>query len=370
MSVLSLGFLLPCLTIAAPSVHEKTEWQLEPSVVFDAICLLNTLTGDSFYLDYYKADYEVFAPKMTPEVRQALRDLKRKVKDEAGGIISASLCLYYSAVNDTSLDQLIATTQNPADLQAAFKKTVYYDEGNWKLYDSVRPELITIFSWLKTIQFEQTWRQETLPKITKTIRKIEKDLPKYNVIREDETVLGYALPSDRITIYVLYYSQPHGIKIVGNRFLTDIAWPFEIVVRNAAHEMMHPPFDLAADSELVAILSTLTSDTFLMNKILHHNTSFGYNSFNGFIEEDCVQALDQRSGERLHIAIDARLRWTESDDGMHVFAVALYSAMQSENYNEKKERFRDFLVRMIRSGKLAPGKIEALHKQFYSMVKH
>lgn len=70
---------------------------------------------------------------------------------------------------------------------------------------------------------------------------------------------------------MLYYSQPHGIKVAGTRFLTDVAWPFEIVLRNAVHKMMHPPYDLANNDELRNLLFLLKGDEFLMDKVLNHN---------------------------------------------------------------------------------------------------
>jgi ABC-type oligopeptide transport system substrate-binding subunit len=130
--------------------------------------------------------------------------------------------------------------------------------------------------------------------------------------------------------------------------------------------MIHPPYDLPNDAELREALSLLEDDEFLMDKVLNHNPAFGYNSFKGFIEEDCVQALEQIINEKLGIEREARQRWKESDDGMHVFAVALYEVMKEENYNKQGELFRDFLIRMIRSGRLGPGKIKDIYEHFYS----
>jgi hypothetical protein len=144
-----------------------------------------------------------------------------------------------------------------------------------------------------------------------------------------------------------------------------VDWPFAIVLRNAVHEMMHPPFDLANDHELRKALSTFEHDDFLMDKIRNHDPAYGYNTFGGFIEEDCVQALDQVINERMGVAVEPRRRWKESDGGMHVFAVALYSVMKEENFDAKKETFRDFLVRIIRSDKLSPGKIKSIYDNFY-----
>lgn len=347
-------------------MHDTTDWQIEPSFKFDVLCFLNSATGDSFYLRFYQDEYDKFEPKLTQVAKEALATLKRKIKDEHQGIISALLTLYFSATEDETLDDMIKTLENSETMRNNLKQTPYYSEESWQVYESVREDLKIIFLFFKDIQFESYWEQNVLPKVKEKIASIEKELPKYNVIKEQESLLGFALPSNQITVYMLYYSQPHGIKITGMRFLTDAAWPFEIVLRNSVHEMMHPPYDLPNDDELQNTLSLLREDEFLMDKVLNHNPAFGYNSFEGYIEEDCVQALEQIINEKLKIEREAHQRWKESDGGMHVFAVALYNVMREENYNQKGELFRDFLVRMIRSGKLSPGKIREIYDNFYS----
>lgn len=346
-------------------MHSTTEWQIELSFKFDVLCFLNTLTGDQFYVRFYQAEYDEFKPKLTPAAEQALANLKRKMKDENKRIISAFLCLYFSATEDKTLDDMLKTLENSEAMQNNLKQTPYYNEESWQIYESVREELKTIFLFLKNIQFESYWKENILPQAREKISLIEKDLPKYNVIAEDEALLGFALASNKIKVYLLYYAQPHGIRVTGARFLTNIAWPFEVVVRNAVHEMMHPPYDFANDDELRESLSLLKEDEFLMDKVLNHNPSFGYNTFKGFIEEDCVQALEQIINEKLEVEREAHKRWKESDDGIHVFAVALYNVMKEENYNERGELFRDFLVRMIQTGKLDPGRIKQIYDDFY-----
>jgi hypothetical protein len=137
-------------------------------------------------------------------------------------------------------------------------------------------------------------------------------------------------------------------------------------LQNAVHELLHPPYDLPNDRELKDQLFQLKKDVFLMDKILSHNPDYGYNSFESFIEEDCVRALEQLACENLKIASDAHRRWQEEDEGIHVFAVALYSIMKEEKYNQRKEKFRDFLIRNISSGKLAAGRIKPLYDAFYA----
>ena len=347
-------------------IHDTTDWQIEPSFKFDVLCFLNTATGDSFYLNYYQDEYDELEPKLTPVAKEALANLKRKIKDKHQGIISALLTLYFSATKDETLDDMIKTLENSETMRNNLKQTPYYSEESWQVYESVREDLKIIFLFFKDIEFESYWKQNVLPTVKEKIASIEKELPKYNVIKEQESHLGFALPSNKISVYMLFYCQPHGIKITGTRFLTDAVWPFEIVLRNAVHEMMHPPYDFPNDEELQNTLSLLKKDDFMMDKVLNHNPAFGYNSFEGYIEENCVQALEQMINEKLKIEREAHQRWKESDDGMHVFAVALYNIMKEENYNQKGELFRDFLVRMIRTGKLSPGKTKVIYDDFYS----
>lgn len=369
-----LNGILILSILAAPQVglsqqevrmHYLTDWKIEPSLKYDAICLINTLTGDPFYLKRYQREYEEFAKELSDPVKEALAHLKQTIKENNRLILSAFLSLYFSASDEDTLDGLLTALENSEDMQNNLKKTPYYSDEGWDLYESVREDLKTIFLFLKDIQFESYWRKYVVPKAVERIKKIRKELPKYNVVAEVEAHLGVALPSHTITIYLLYFTKPHGLKVTGTRFLTHVNWPFAIVLRNAVHEMMHPPFDLVNDHDLRKTLSSFKADEFLMDRIRNHDPAYGYNTFEGFIEEDCVQALEQVINEKMNVAVDPHRRWKESDGGMHVFAVALYSVMREENFNNKGETFRDFLIRMIRSQKLAPGKIKSLCDSFY-----
>jgi hypothetical protein len=89
------------------SLHTNTGWQLKPSLKYDTLCLLNALSGDPYYLHHYQAEYDHFHPLFTPEEQAAFAQLKHVIKDEGNGIISARLTLYYSAVEDEALPEMI-----------------------------------------------------------------------------------------------------------------------------------------------------------------------------------------------------------------------------------------------------------------------
>jgi len=362
----SLAWISTSTAQSSPGFHSTTQWDLRPSFKFDVLCALNVLSGDPYYLAYYKSDYDRLSPLLRADERAAFAGLKHRIKDENGGIISANLALYFSASDAESLDELLGVVADSSAMQRNLKTTPYYDDDGWKVYEASRPDLKIAFEALKRIHFEEDWVAHAKPQIEVAISQIGKDLPRYNVIPEVESVLGAPRASNKITVYLLYYSQPHGIKITGTRFLTHYFYPFRIVLRNAIHEMMHPPYDLAHDSELSAALQSLRNDPFLMNKVEHHDRSYGYNSLEGLEEEDCVQALEEVIAEHFAMGHNPQEYWREQDGGIHVLAVALYSLMKQQGFPVNGETFPVFLKRTIRSGALSNERLEKLNRDFYS----
>jgi hypothetical protein len=342
-----------------------TNWKIEPSFKYDMCCFLNILTADPYYKEHYPNEPNPYENKMPANVQSAVTSLHKKLKLDNEIIISAWLCLYFSAIEGEELDDLIAAVDDPAELKTNFMKTPYYDDESWGIFLSVKEKLLIIFQFLKDNGFKEYWLENIKPKIQKRIDKEREGLDKYDVIAQNEKMLGFKLPSDTITVYMLYYNRPHGIKITGMRFLTSIQWPFEITIRTSAHEMMHPPYDYINDSELRAVIESFSKDEFVMDKVNNHNKSLGYNTLEGLFEEDCVQTLDQLINENFGVSNDAKKRWKESDEGIHVLAIALYQIMKADNYNSNGEVFRDYIIRLNKEGRFAAGKIRGYCDKFY-----
>ena len=367
VSIFLILMALPVsVTAQHPSLHTTTDWDLRPSFMFDTLCALNFLSGDEYYLKFYQSDYERLNPKLRPKERAAFVSLKRRIKDQNQGIISAQLALYFSATNAESLDDMIRVVKDSSIMRRNLKATPYYSDDGWKIYDESLPDLAAAFKALKRIHFDKDWEQQVKPRIEKARATFTPDLPRYNIVPKIEAVLGSPNPSNKITVYLLNYSEPHGIKITSTRFLTHYSYPFRIVLRNAIHEMMHPPYDLAHDADLRASLESLRADAFLMNKVEHHDASYGYNTLAGLEEEDCVQALEQIVAESFGMGGDPKSYWKEQDDGIHVLAVTLYSLMKQQHFADSHEPFPVFLNRMIHSGALSNGHIEAFNRAFFA----
>ena len=106
--------------------HTSTDWELKPSLKYDTLCLINALSGDPYYLHYYQAEYDHFNPRFNPEERESFRQLKTIIKEGRGGIISAQLSLYFSAVSDETLEQMIQTARDSSLMRASLMKTPYW----------------------------------------------------------------------------------------------------------------------------------------------------------------------------------------------------------------------------------------------------
>src|SRR5579863_1050691 len=350
---------------ASPSLHTDTNWDIRPSLKFDALCLLNALSNDPFYLTYYQADFDHFNPLFTPQERSAFQDLKKIIKDEGGGIISANLSLYFSVIDDETLDQMIQTARDSAKMRAALMQTSYWDADAWARYERARPTLIAALTALQRVGFPAYWETKVRPSIEKRIKELAPALPKYNIVPAIENVLGKPLPSNRITVYLLNYSEPHGIRITGTRFLTHVSYTFSIVLHNAIHEMMHPPYDLK-DPAIRHAVDQLAAEPMLRDKIEHHDKSFGYNDGPGYVEEDCVQALEEVISEQFGAGHDARAYWKAQDGGMHILAAAIYMQYSEAVKKNPAPSFPTWLVQAVNAGNLQGQQLAVTLQHFFA----
>jgi hypothetical protein len=373
VALLLLCFFLSCTPFVAAAracnteratPHTTTDWQLKPSLKYDALCLLNALSGDPYYLHYYQAEYDHFHSLFSPDEQAAFQQLKHVIKDEGGGIVSAKLVLYYSVVDDETLPEMIRTAHDSSRMEAALKKTPYWSEEGWKNYEEARPALETALRGLDRVGFAAYWTQSVKPKVERRIRELSPELPKYNIVPVIERYLGFSLPSDAITVYLLAYSEPHGIRITGLRFLTHESYPFEIVLRNAIHESMHPPYN-ANDAAVRQALSLLGRDPLVADKVEHHDHSFGYNTALGYIEEDSVQALEQIVSEEVGVGRDARQYWQQQDGGMHVLAAAIYVEYKAA-LKHGSQPYSQWLVQAVEHGQLRGEKLQRTVNEFFS----
>jgi|SRR5579863_323604 len=367
-----LCLLMLCTKIADPPLlhaesallHTSTDWQLKPSLKYDTLCLLNALSGDPYYLQYYQAEYDHFRPLFAPDEQAAFAQLKHVIKDEGHGIVSAKLALYYSVVDDETLPEMIRTAHDSSAMKAGLAKTSYWSDDGWQNYEAARPALEAALRALDRVGFPAYWAANAKPRIEKRIAELSPELPKYNIIPVIESYLGFPLSSRTITVYLLAYSEPHGIRITGLRFLTHVSYPFSIVLHNAIHEPMHPPYH-ADDPKVREAIDLLGRDPLVIDKVQHHDPSFGYNTTAGYIEEDSVQALEQLVSEKFGVGRNACQYWQEQDGGMHVLAVAMYTGYKQAS-SVTPEPYSQWFRRAVQNGHLRGSNLQKAVQSFFS----
>jgi len=343
-----------------------SDWVVRPSFKHDVLSLVNVLTGDPFYLDYYAQDYARLEPGLTPETRRALANVRRVIKTEGGGIVSATLTLYFSVVEDSTLAQMSARLDDPASIRRGLEATPYFHEESWLRFESVAEDLQVIFDFLDDLGYEEEWTERHLPGLRARASQLSDELPGWSLLEQVAQVTGRPEMPGPVEILVLHFNQPHGIRITGTRYLTYSGWPLRVVLNDAIHEMLHPPYDLESDRELQRAIESLRASEFVMDRVENHDPSLGYNTLGGLIEEDVVQALEQILAERAGIAEEPRERWRSSDGGIHVFAAALYHLLRQRDTEIGAEPIGDRLRRELTNGALQPGKVRSLHQDFYS----
>lgn len=340
------------------SPASRTTWILEPNEAYDALCFLNLLSGDPFYVERgYADEVAPWIAKLAPPARDAIARLRTSLK-AANQIVPAYLALVMSSSDPRTLADLRRLVDDDAawrDMRRRFDATVYRDTDGFAAMTAVRADLAIALAALDAAGFPAYWRDHALPKVNAAIAAQGPAARRYDVIAADEELLGRRLDTDRLTVYVLAYVRPHGIRITGWRFLSDSQVPLRITVKTALHELLHPPF--ARTGAIDELLKRIEADPWFARLVRDHDPAFGYTTAAGLLEEDLITAIDVYNAHRLGLLDDPHAYFADHDDGLHALAYLLFQLIGREH--RAGETYQDFLLRLDREGKLRPGALEA-----------
>jgi hypothetical protein len=327
----------------------ETRWVVQSSQAYDALCLLNILTGDSFYTEIHPEVHKRWQPRLLGETRDAFEHIAQVIRQEHQGILSAWFCLLYSGVQPQTLQDLITATLEPTTMLEVYRASPYFDATQAQVFQNLLPDLFKVFQWLQTNTFELEHQKDLGSDFEQKKSELLATLEGFEVVSAVQQALGRDVDIPEIEVFMLAYTAPHGIKIMGNKFITSLDWAANITVRTAIHELMHPPFDLQS-VELQKAFKTLQNDAKLWRGFEHHDPAFGYNTWEGYIEENCVRALDQVIAEGFGIAKDAQQRWQAEDGGMHLLAAQLTPLLRSRRTFQ--ESFEQWFIQQVNNGNL------------------
>jgi hypothetical protein len=340
--------------LAAPI---RTQWKVSLSEGFDALCFLGPLSGKDFYARYYKDELADILPRMSKAAMEAMASLQVEA-DKQNQLLGPGLCTLMSGAPLDTLDAVIAALDAAETaVLPPYKASAYWDAEDWDKFVARRPRIRLVLDGLRQAGFPDLRRRMLAPTVETRLPALRQKLAGYDVIAEQERLLGRPLDAS-LEIVLLWFNKPHGIRVQGQRFITGITWPDEIVLRNAAHEVLHPPFPMDGPAAKAA-LAVLEKDALLKTIVAEHNPAFGYNSLEGLLNEDMVEALEQIVSERLGFAAQPHKRWEQADDGMHVLAAGLYGLLKADGYDRTGGNLEAWTTAAAKSGKLAPASLHA-----------
>jgi hypothetical protein len=322
----------------------------------DAILLLGAVSGDVMQAEIYADDIERVRNTLSPEGLAALERIDAVLRLNKGLLTGPALAYLFSAGPVATIEDVIYSAANPVTvLKPGLEKAPHWDEQDFDNALRLLPLVHTALIALRDSGFSEWYEADYSTGIQAAIAANLSAVQGFDIIPEQERLLGRAL-DPRIEILIVKYAKPYGIRITGQRFVAYYEWEASTQLRIAAHEIFHPPYD-PGDQELAVLLSDLEQDTWMSNIVEHHDPRYGYNSFDGVIDEDSTQALDQIVSERLGFARDPVDRWHESDGGMHLFAAAAYQAMKEDGFADSGGQYSNWLKSALRRDLLSPAEV-------------
>ena len=348
----------PHLAKAQQRKPSRTRWKVRASEGFDALAFLGPLAGRELYLRFYQADADAFAPRLPAAIRTDIAALWQEAETAGFGLLGPVLSVLFSGNDDSSLAALIASAADPeARLLSAYRASDNWSESDWAWFLSTAPRLKAVLEAMQAAGFA-AFRAERAGSLDTRIAELTRDLAAYDVISLHEKLTGRSFDPE-IEVVLLQFCKPHGIKVQGQTFLQAADWNTAITVRNAAHEMLHPPVAMDGPAAKTA-LAVLEKDALIMRIVREHDPQWGYTTLDGLLNEDLAQALDQLIGEALGVGRNPADRWRQSDDGIHVLAGAFYGMLRDDKWIETGGSLEAWLARAVETGRLAPARLHAV----------
>lgn len=342
--------------LASPASAQVTQWRVHGSEGLDAVLLIGAASGDVMQAEEYPEEIAWVRAHFSPEATPALNALDQGLRVK-GALTGPALANFLSAGPTDSLDDVIATASDPDRFVRPRQVELgAFDADDYRELTALMPSVVIALRALDAAGFRQWREQREGAHIAAGIAAVEAAVAGHDVIAENQRFLARRLDPD-LEILVLAYCRPYGIRISGQRFITHYGWDAGVQLRTAAHEIFHPPFD-ENDWRLTQRVARLKADPWMSSIVTTHDARFGYNSFEGILNEDSTQALDQIVAERMGFARNPRQRWAvDSDGGMHMLAAALYQAMKEDGFDRRGGPYSDWLISALDRGMLTPSEV-------------
>ena len=232
---------------------QESGWVIHPSLWFDAVCLIPLLAGLPFYTSRHDQDarwwQERFASIAGQEARDGVSVLRHEVAQRAAKPLPAFLTLWTSPAAgpcDSAaecLDDLVTAVADPELLASAMRKTSpRWNEADDRLFRSVRPALSAVLEGLRTAGLAGWWAEHAEGDLRRRCGELRQSFSGCDLVPLVERHTGVSFAARAVELCVLRWAAPHGIRVTGTRFLTDVRYEADRVLNIAVHELLHPPW--------------------------------------------------------------------------------------------------------------------------------
>ena len=241
-----------------------------------------------------------------------------------------------------------AAVADPELLVSAMRETSpRWNEADDRLFRSVRPALSAVLEGLQAAGLADWWAEHAEGDLQRRCGELRQSFAGYDLVPLVEQHTGVSFDARAVELCVLRWAAPHGIRVTGTRFLTDVRYEADRVLNIAVHELLHPPWPQG--HPVKDSLDALAADPFLAARFAGRDPDAGYNTWARYAEEDAAQALDQFLNTHLgrNSRGDPVTRWTTADGGMHVLALLLYDTLRRGGFDPKVDSYADFLARAL-----------------------
>lgn len=318
------------------------KFNISTSYNLDVLNFMNVLTGDDFYVKRHNKAYELFGRSLSENSK---RCIKKAVTIKGNYMLGPFLSLVISAVPNFNRRSLINLVQAPLGLRLHFSRYPYFNAEEWVKNEPLFDVFLPVLNELKAQNFRDYWESERLPLIKKYKNKLHTFVKKVQIGNEIEVMLGPGSTLESITVYVCTFAAPHGIKLCGPKYITDVQFPQEITVGTAVHEMFHPPYDAKSLEELEHV----GKDPLLVRAFEIKNPLYGYSTMEAFIEENVVEAMALFVCRKIGLGGKYKNPYTyleTHDDGSHVLSVVLLNYF--EKYpKSKNQSFQEYFRELL-----------------------
>src|SRR3984885_7662416 len=229
---------------------QESKWVIHPSLWFDAVCLIPLLAGMPFYTSRHEHDarwwQEQFASIAGPQARDGVSVLHDEIADRAAKPLPAFLALWTSPAASPAggaaagLDGLITAVADPELLVSAMRdESRHWNEADDRLFRSVRPALLAVLEGLRTAGLADWWTEHAADDLGRRCGELSESFAAYDLVPLVEKHTGVSFDARAVELCVLRWAAPHGIRVTGTRFLTDIRYDADLVLNIAVHELLH-----------------------------------------------------------------------------------------------------------------------------------